>query len=259
MLMGIILQQLGIQGTQSNVDQVLIALYTGLLIAVTAGLVVGIAVWLVQSRYERRRLRQQHTRDVAIIKEKIRSALDNPHETDIASIRTLPQPARTIAEVISESSLDQLKEKSRKKQKLFDLLKAFQQANSKFALTAIQLQQPVRAYIRQFCQQSNLPISEDVKYESFYLGRILQFQNKAIMVWTGITPDSLPGLEKLLELIFADKGVVQLGLAYVQARGDLETALDKIRAEFGYKTLQVPDSLFRSMPEATYLTNSALT
>jgi len=239
--MGIILQQLGIQGTQSNVDQVLIALYTGLLIAVTAGLVVGIAVWLVQSRYERRRLRQQHARDVAILKEKIRSALDNPHETDLASIRT-----------------DQLKEKSRKKQTLFDLLKAFQQARSKFALTAIQLQQSVRAYIRQFCQQNNLPISEDANYESFYLGRILQFQNKAIMVWTGITPDSLPGLEKLLEFIFADKGVVQLGLAYVQARGDLETALDKIRAEFGYKTVQVPDSLFRSMPEATYLTNSAL-
>ena len=256
--MGIILQQLGIQGTQSNVDQVLIALYTGLLIAVIAGLVVVIAVWLLQSRYERRRLRQQYARDVAILKEKIRSALDNPHETDLASIRTLPQPARTIAEVISESSLDQLKEKSRKKQKLFDLLKAFQQAHSKFALTAIQLQQSVRAYIRQFCQQNNLPISEDANYESFYLGRILQFQNKAIMVWTGITPDSLPGLEKLLEFIFADKGVVQLGLAYVQARGDLETALDKIRAEFGYKTVQVPDSLFRSMPEATYLTNSAL-
>ncbi len=258
MLMGKILQLLGIQGTQTNVDQVLIALYTGLLIAATAGLVVGIAVWLVQSRYERRRLRQQYARDVAILKEKIRSALDNPHETDIASIRTLPQPARTIAEVISESSLDQLKEKSPKKQKLFDLLKAFQQARSKFALTAMQLQQPVRAYIRQFCQQSNLPIAEDANYESFYLGRVLQFQNKAIMVWTGITPDSLPGLEKLLEFIFADKGVVRLGLTYVEARGDLEAALDKIRAEFGYKTLQVPDSLFRSMPEATYLTNSAL-
>jgi hypothetical protein len=87
---------------------------------------------------------------------------------------------------------------------------------------------------------------------------MLQFQNKAIMVWTGITPDRLPGLEKLLEFIFADKGVVQLGLAYVEARGDLEAALDKIRTEFGYKTLQVPDSLFKSMPEATYLTNSTL-
>ena len=258
MLMGEILQLLGIQGTQSNVDQVLIALYTGLFIAVIAGLVVVIAVWLLQSRYERRRLRQQYARDVAILKEKIRSALDNPHETDIASIRTLPQPAGIIAEIISESSLDQLKEKSPKKQKLFDLLQAFQQARSRFASAAIQLQQPVRAYIRQFCQQNNLPISEDVKYESFYLGRILQFQNKAIMVWTGITPDRLPGLEKLLEFILADKGVVQLGLGYVEARGDLEAALDKIRTEFGYKTLQVPDSLFKSMPEATYLTNSTL-
>src|SRR5260370_38272199 len=246
MLMGKILQLLGIQGTQSNVDQVLIALYTGLLIAVTAGLVVGIAVWLVQSSYERRRLRQQHARDVAILKEKIRSALNNPHETDIASIRTLPQPARTIAAVISESSLDQLKEKSRKKQKLFDLLKAFQQARSKFALTAMQLQQPVRAYIRQFCQQSNLPISEDANYESFYLGRMLQFQNEAIMVWPGITPDSLPGLEKLLGFIFADKGVVRLGLSYVEARGELEAAVDNIRDGLGYKTLQERHSIFRS-------------
>jgi hypothetical protein len=258
MLMGKILQLLGIQGTQSNVDQVLIALYTGLFIAVIAGLVVGIAVWLVQSRYERRRIRQQYTRDVAILKEKIRSALDIPHETDIASICILPQPARTIAEVISEWPLDQLKQNSPKKQKLFDLLKVFQQARSNFALTAIQLQQPVRAYIRQFCQQSNLPIPEDAKYESFYLGRMLQFQNKAIMVWTGITPDRLPGLEKLLEFILADKGVVRLGLAYVEARGDLEVALDRIRTEFGYKTLQVPDSLFRSTPEATYLANSGL-
>jgi hypothetical protein len=87
---------------------------------------------------------------------------------------------------------------------------------------------------------------------------MLQFQNKAIMVWTGITPDRLPGLEKLLEFILADKGVVRLGLAYVEARGDLEVALDRIRTEFEYKTLQVPDSLFKSMPEATYLTNSAL-
>jgi hypothetical protein len=258
MLMGKILQLLGIQGTQSNVDQVLIALYTGLFIAVIAGLVVGIVVWLVQARYERRRRRQQYTRDVTTLKEKIRSALDNPHETDIASIRTLPQPARTVAEVISESSLDQLKQKSPKKQKLFNLLKAFQRARAKFALTAIELQQPVRAYIRQFCQQNNLPLSEDAKYESFYLGRMLQFQNKAIMVWTGVTPDRLPGLEKLLEFILADKGVVQLGLAYIEAKGDLEDALDRIRTEFGYKTLQVPDSLFKSMPEATYLTNSAL-
>src|SRR5215470_10268828 len=105
---GKILQLLGIQGTQSNVDQVLIALYTGPLIAVIAGLVVGIAVWLILARFERRRRRQQYTRDVAIIKEKIRSALDIPHETDIASIRTLPQPARTIAEVIAVWPLDQL-------------------------------------------------------------------------------------------------------------------------------------------------------
>ena len=258
MLMGKILQLLGIQGTQSNVDQVLIVLYTGPLIAVIAGLVVGIAVWLILSRFERRRRRRQYARDVAIIKEKIRSALDIPHETDIASIRTLPQPARTVAEIISEWPLDQLKQSSPKKQKLFDLLKAFQQAHAQFALTAIQLQQPVRAYIRQFCQQSNLPIAEDAKYESFYLGRILQFQNEAIMVWTGITPDTLPGLEKLLEFILADKGVVRLGLTYVEARGDLEAALDKIRIEFGYKTLQVPDSLFKSMPEETYLTNSRL-
>ena len=66
MLMGEILQLLGIQGTQSNVDQILIALYTGLFIAVIAGLIVVIAVWLLQSRYERRRLRQQYVRDVAI-------------------------------------------------------------------------------------------------------------------------------------------------------------------------------------------------
>src|SRR5438552_14854082 len=99
MLMGEILQLLGIQGTQSNVDQILIALYTGLFIAVIAGLIVVIAVWLLQSRYERRRLRQQYVRDVAILKEKIRYALNSPHETDIASIRTLPQPASTIAEI----------------------------------------------------------------------------------------------------------------------------------------------------------------
>jgi uncharacterized membrane-anchored protein YhcB (DUF1043 family) len=258
MPIGKTLQLLGIQGTQSNADQVLISLYTGLFIAVIAGLVVGIAVLLLQSRYQRRRLRQQYARDVAIIKEKMCTALNSPHETDIASIRTLPQPARAIAEIISESSLDLLKQNSPRKQKLFDFLKAFQRAHAQFALTAIQLQQPVRVYIRQFCQQSNLPISEDAKYESFYLGRMLQFQNKAIMAWTGITPDRVPGLEKLLEVIFADKRVVQLGLAYVEARGDLEAALDKIRIEFGYKTLQVPDSLFGSTPETTYLTNSAL-
>jgi len=258
MSMGKILQLVGIQATQSNVDQVLISLYTGALIAVIAGLVVGIAVWLILARHERRQRRRQHARDVAVLKEKIHTALNHPHETDIASIRTLPQPARAIAEIIAESSLDLLKEKSRKKQYLFNSLKAFQRAQVQFASTAMQLQQPVRVYIRQFCQQSNLPVSEDAKYESFYLGRMLQFQNKAIMAWTGITSDRLPGLEKLLEFIFADKRVVQLGLAYVEARGDLEAALDKIRVEFEYKTLQVPDSLFGSVPEATFLTNSAL-
>lgn len=254
--MGKILQLLGIQGTQSNVDQFLIALYTGLPSAILAGVFVGLVVWYFQLRYEKRRLRQQYERDFSILEEKIRTALDSPHESDITSIRTLPQPARTIAEVISESPLDQLKKSLPKKQKIFDLLKEFQQARAKFASTAIKLQQPVRTYIRQFTHK--LPLTEDAKYESFYLARMLGFQNMSIMDWTGITPDMLPGLEKLLEFILEDNVVVQLNLEYLRARGELELTLDKIRNEFGYETLQLPESPFKFMPKATYLTNSAL-
>lgn len=254
--MGKVLQLLGIQATPSNVDQFLIALYTALPAAIVAGVFVGLVVWFFQLRSDRRRLRQQYERDFSILEEKIRTALDNPHETDITSIRTLPQPARTIAEAISESPLDQLKKNFPRKRKICDLLKEFQQARSQFASTAIQLQQPIRTYIRQFSYK--LPLTEDVKYESFYLARMLGFQNKSIMDWTGITPDMLSELEKLLEFILEDNEVVQFNLEFLRARGELELTLDKIRSAFGYETLQLPESPFKIMPRATYLTNSAV-
>ncbi len=253
--MGKVLQLLGIQATPSNVDQFLIALYTALPAAILAGVFVGLVVWYLQSRSEKRRLRQQYERDFSILEERICTALDNPHETDITSIRTLPQPARTIAEAISESPLDHLKKNFPKKRKIFDLLKEFQRARTEFAFTAIKLQQPIRTYIRQF--NYKLPLTEDVKYESFYLARMLGFQNKSIMDWTGITPDMLSELEKLLEFILEDNEIVQFNLDYLQARGELELTLDKIRNAFGYETLQLPESPFKIMPKATYLTNSA--
>lgn len=254
--MGKVLQLLGIQATPSNVDQFLIALYTGLSAAILAGVFVGLVVWYFQSRYEKRRLRQQYERDFSILEEKICTALDDPHETDITSIRTLPQPARTIAEVSSEFPLDQLKKYLPKKRKIFDLLKEFQQTRSEFASTAMKLQQPIRTYIRQF--NYKLPLTEDVKFESFYLARMLGFQNKSIMDWTGITPDMLSELEKLLEFILEDNEIVQFNLEYLQARGELELTVDKIRSAFGYETVQLPESPFKIMPRVTYLTNSAV-
>ncbi len=119
----------------------------------------------------------------------------------------------------------------------------------------MKLQQPVRTYIRQF--NYNQPLTEDVKFESFYLARMLGFQNKSIMDWTGITPDMLSELEKLLEFILEDNEIVQFNLEYLQARGELELTVDKIRNVFGYETVQLPESPFKIMPRVTYLTNSA--
>lgn len=208
--------------------------------------------------YEKRRVRHEYERDFSILEEKIRFVLATPHQTDIASITALPQPARSIAEILSEAPIDKMMKNLSDKKKILGFFQEFLKARSQLSPIAIHLQQAVRGYIRQAAYAAKLPVTEDAKYESFYLARILQFQNKAIMDWTGITPEMLPGLEKLLEFILADTGVVQLDLEYVKARGELELALDKVRTEFGYEPLQLKESPYGFMPKATYLTNSVL-
>ncbi len=165
----------GIQPIQTNIDQFRIALETGIYAAVIGGIIVGLLVWRLQLRYEKQRVRHEYERDYSTLEEEIRFALAIPHQADLADILTLPEPARTVVEILSKAPLSKLQENLPKREEVLRLFRQFLLDRSRFVSIATNLQQNIRGRIRYAAYEANLPVTEDAKYESFVLGCLLRF------------------------------------------------------------------------------------
>jgi hypothetical protein len=205
----------GIQATQSNLDQFLIALYASLITGVITGLIVGIVgivVWRFQAGVEKRQLTRQYQREFATFQEQIRFTLRQPQATNLASMIISPPLAIELVELLSNSPLALWKEQIPKQAKLITILDEFQQYHTQFTLATDNLLAPVSKIIRSHNNKLGRITDADNWGKIFYLGQLLEIEGRDILPWFGIgviKDDQLPYFEELCRLLTADTEIIR--------------------------------------------------
>ena len=223
----------GITSTQANLDQFLIALYSGLISGVVTGFVVGLVIWIIQSKFAKRQLHQQTQREVATFRERLRLTLNQAQTTSLTDIIDEPPLARAFANMLADIPLELWKANVLEQRDFFNAVDNFQVAYVNFITAKNKLLAFVRGIIRNYNNKLGKVIDYDNTGLSFFLGRILNFEDKSILpwLWIGASDDSqLPYLTDLYNTILADAATGALISSYIDQRKRLEQTIDLIRA-----------------------------
>ena len=223
-----LLRFLGIHNTSANVDQFLISIYSALF----TGSVVGIVVWLVQVAYEKRGLRRQYRKDVAVFREHLQLVINQAQSTDLLNRIGAPLASAEIMQELSQSPLELWHENVPKEKKLFAAIQQFQEANSNFMRSKDNLLAPVSLLVRKYNNGLGKVIPYDSVGVTVFLGHLLGFADQDILpwVWAGVTSnEQIKYCEDLRAFISAGEEITYLVDSYLDARTKLENSVDILR------------------------------
>lgn len=223
----------GIANTPTNLDQFLIALYSGLISGMVTGLIVGLAIWIIQSRFAKRQVHQQSQREVATFRERLRLTLNQAQTTSLTVIIDEPPLARAFANILADIPLELWKDNVQEQQDFFKAVDNFQAAYADFITAKNKILASARGIIRNYNSKLGKVIDYDSAGLLFFLGRVLDFDDKSILpwLWIGVSDDSqLPYFTDLYNTILADTATNALISPYVDQRKHIEQTIELIRA-----------------------------
>jgi len=195
------------------------------------GLIVGLVVWWVQLKAEQRRTRNDAARELALFREKMRNAVEEP---DILNFQTagdsIPPAARATHSVVSNHPVDYWYPLLKRHRAFLDEIKGFQHAHAAFGKAARRLDMALAQEIRLHNATRRTIAINDRDDHAFFLGRLHGMPNEQILAWIDHTSASLGRFETSFAAAMADEEVASRADEYQRCREHLVSRIEKLEA-----------------------------
>lgn len=205
-------------------------LYSSALSSIVTGLIVGLAVWWVQLKADQRRTRQDAAREFALLKEKLRIAVEQPDILSISNaVDSIPPPAQAIHSIVSNHPIDYWHSLLKCHRAFLNEIKESQRAHRAFGKAAQRLDLALGQVIRLHNAARDVDAVNDRTYHSFSLGRLLDVSAETILPWINRTRRALDSLELAFTAVMADEEVTSCADDYRCRREELISRIEKLK------------------------------
>lgn len=205
-------------------------LYSGFLSSILTGFIVGLVVWWVQLRAEQRRTRNDAARELALFREKLRNAVEEP---DILNFQTatdsIPPAARAIHSVVSNHPVDYWYSVLKRHRAFLDEVKRFQHAHTAFGKAAQRLDVALRQVIRLHNAARGAIAVNDPYDHAYFLGRLHGMSDEEILPWIDLPSKTHSSrFESSFSAAMADEEVASRVDEYQRRREELVSHIEKL-------------------------------
>jgi len=169
------------------------ALYSGLLYSIVTGIVVGVIILFFQRHTERKIARRSYSRELSIMKQRIREATSCPDPFILSSATgSVPQPAKEAIQVIHHWPISLWREELSDQKEFLDAVHKLQLSYSEFQIAAKHLDYLLKQFARTYNSKSNRMSVNDPSLQTFILGRLCGFAPDALVPWLGMPVQTPP-------------------------------------------------------------------
>lgn len=208
-------------------------LYSGFLSSILTGLIVGLVIWCVQLRAEQRRARNDAARELALFREKLRNAVEEP---DILNFQTaadsIPPAARAIHSMVSNHPVDYWYSLLKRHRAFLDEIKGFQHAYAAFGKAAQKLDVALRRVIRLHNAARGTIAMNDPADHSYFLGRLHGMSSEQILPWIDYPIKASVRFEASFTAAIADEEITSRADEYRRRREELVSRIEKLETLF---------------------------
>jgi len=213
------------------------AMYSGILYSIGTGLFVGLAVWFVQLKVEKQRMRNGFDRELAILKERVRAIIHKEDSLNITNAkRSVPVVAQEIMDLLLNYPVDLWLEMLPKRKNFLILLKNIQQSVSEFEISAEKLDtilgNSIRRYNASIDRTGELNASIDISYA---IGRIHNSDPDHIIPWINMPLGSKEKLEERYQIVMDNPDLKESSQRYLDCREQILSWIEAIKNELNIK------------------------
>ena len=207
------------------------ALYSGALYSIVTGLVVGLAVLMVQKAAESRQARRDYKREISLLRPRLRQGIARPNPFVISSaVSSVPGPAQAAVELLQNLPVSLWKDELPRERAFLDRLLALQRAHSEFHLAATELDHLLSLFVRAQNAEREAIAANDPPLRSFIFGRMNGFASEQLLPWIDVPKAALAWLEPSAAVAAEDSAIREAHGKFVNARRTLEARLEDLRA-----------------------------
>ena len=195
------------------------ALYAGILASLPTGLIVGFFVWWAQERVEKRRVRREYEREVALLQERIRPVLNQENPIIISTaVGSESPPVQAIIALLIDQPIELWRANLPSPNPFLDAIKELQKVHSDFITTARKLDFYLKQFIRAYHASKDIDSINDQERHFFCVGRIQGVSPEAIVPWIDMPNSAIPQLEEVFTTATAESAVQEQIKLYLGAR-----------------------------------------
>ncbi|HHV17233.1 MAG TPA: hypothetical protein GXX58_11805 [Gelria sp.] len=206
------------------------ALYSGAIYSVITGLIVGLLMWFIQVWAEARRLRHDYSREVGILKDKLRAIVDQPDVLSIDSAeQSAPPAAKEVYESLQLSLIEEWAKTLPASQEFTQTLQKFHESYSAFLVNARKLDYYLKQAIRNHNGGQGIITPNDKTNHAYFVGRIHYSSTDALLHWLDRSPEAYDRLEETHRILIEDSEVKKSLKPYRKSLSDVTEALRSLR------------------------------
>lgn len=160
------------------------ALYSGLIYSLFTGIIVGLVIWAMQIKAEKRFQKQKFEDDLRDLKEKLKQINFGQNPLIITNASTsIPQAATGITRLVDGKPLEEWRKQLKNHGKLIGQLLCLQSQQLEFNRLAERLDEQLRQFVRNYNAKRSAISANDPAHISHFIGRLHGFQYNEINQW----------------------------------------------------------------------------
>ena len=204
------------------------ALYSGLIYSLFTGTIVGLVIWTLQIKAEKRAQKQKFEDELKALKENLKQVNFGQNPLIITSAtKSIPQGATEIIKLIEGKPIKDWSKELSKHKDFIEQLSNLQKQKLEFDKLAGQLDSQLSQFVRNYNGERNAISANDPAHISHFIGRLHGFRYNQISQW--LNSGSQQTLEESWQIAQNETGITSKTTPYLETRRKLTETVESIK------------------------------